>query len=164
MNASLTLRAVGMLLLSALCCSCSTPEERAEAAFAELQGMVQYIGRSLATVVDDASAEAAAPVLEEQAEDLRDALNTIDGLADDPDLPQEARRRLGERYHEPLRTLTDAALREVYRVGKRDFYHSDRLRNLARREFAHYSVKGVHPWPRAVLAGRQYRPKPPREQ
>ncbi len=56
----------------------------------------------------------------------------------------------------PLCVATDAALKEVHRLARHALYHSDGLNRLARREYAHYSSKGIHPWLRAVLAGREY--------
>ncbi len=152
------------LTLAALCCSCSSPEEKADAAFAELCAVVELVHAELAAITDAESAEAAVPVLEEQARALSDVLTRLDDLAEDPDLPQDARRRLGEQYHEPLRSKADAALREAQRIVVRHaLYQSKGLGRLARAEYAHYGNKNVHPWVRAVLAGREYRPKPARK-
>ncbi len=147
------------VLLAFLCCSCTTPEERADAAFAELTTVVEDIRGELAGITDAETARLALPALTGQAEALRDALSRIDELAEDPALPQEARRRVGERHHAPMRAAVDAALREGERLARRALYHCDGLNRLIRRESAHYSARGVHPWPRAVLAGREYRPR-----
>ncbi len=153
------------LALAALCCACTTPEEKADAAFAELCAVAEQVRAELAAITDAGSAEAALPVLEEQARALSDVLTRLDDLAEDPDLPQEARRRLGEQYHEPLHAVADAAMREAHRIVVRHaLYQSKGLGRLARAEYAHYGNKHAHPWPRAVLAGREYRPKPPKKQ
>ncbi len=147
------------VVLAALCCSCSTPEERADAAFSELTAGVEQVRAELAGIRDAQKAQLSLPALEELAEDLRETLARIDELAQDAALSPEARRRVGERHHEPLKTAVEAALAEVHRLARRALYHSDGLNRLARREYAHYSAKGLHPWPRAVLAGREYQGK-----
>ncbi len=149
------------VVLACLCCACSTPEERADAAFGELTAVVEQIRAELAGITDAETSRLALPALTEHAEALRDTLSCIDELAEDPALPQDARRRVSEQYHEPLRAAVDAALREGQRLARRALYHSDGLNRLLRRELAHYNTKGVHPWPYAVLAGRECRPKPP---
>ncbi len=161
MNALLLCRRSLPLALAALCCSCTTPEERAQAAFAELCTEVEELCLQLSGVVDAESADLAAPALEALADSLRDTLSRLDELAEDPELPQDARRRVGEQYHTPLRRAFDATMQQGERLGRRALFHSERLKRLARRELAHYSTRGVHPWPRAVLRGREYRPKPP---
>ncbi len=147
------------VVLALFCCACSTPEERADAAFAELTAKVQELQAELAGIGREASAEHALPQLEEQAEDLRGILKRIDELAIDPDMTPEARRRVGDAHHASLLAATEAAVEEAVRLGRREFCHSEGLRRLARHEYAHYSAKGVHPWARAVLKGREFKPR-----
>ncbi len=156
-------RACLPLALAALCCSCTTPEERADAAFGELCAVAEQLRAELAGISDEASAERALPILAEQADELRDILARLDKLAEDPELTREVRRRLGERYHAPLKTVVDAIVLQAHRLALREMYHSEGLTRLARMEYAHYSPRKVHPWVRAVLAGREYRPKLPRK-
>ncbi len=157
-------RGLVLAVLTLLCSSCISPEERACAAFAELCAQMEQLRVELAGMTDADSVQRALPALEAQAEELRELLSGIDELAEDPDLPQEARQRVGAQYHEPLRAAVEAALHELHRMGRHSLYHSAGLKRLARREYAHYSQRGVHPWPRAVFAGREYRPRPPRQQ
>ncbi len=147
------------VVLSLLCCACSTPEERADAAFAELTAMVQQLRAELAGIGSEAAAQQALPLLEEQAQELREILEQLDELALHPDMSPEARRRVGATHHAPLRAATDAAMEELVRLARHGLYHVEGLNRLARRELAHYSTKGVHPWPQAVCAGREYRVK-----
>ncbi len=147
-------------LLAALCCSCTSPEERAHSAFAELCLLAGQVQHELATVVDRESADRASARLAELAEELRDVLSRLDALAEDSDLTPELRRSIGQQYHAPLREAVHGALKESERVVMRHmFWQSKALERLARREYAHYGAKGVHPWPRAVYAGREYRAK-----
>ncbi len=154
-------RLVLPVALAALCCSCSTPEERADAAWGELIALAGQVRASLASVVDAESAEQAVPVLSGHAEALRDVLEQLDELGEDPDLPQEARRRLGKHYHAALKAEVEGALKEANRVVVRHrLYNCKGLERLARMQYAHYGTHGVHPWPRAVLSAREYRPQP----
>ncbi len=152
-------RCLLVLVLSCLCCACSTPEQRADAAFAELCERAAQVRAQLASVKDAESAQQSLEALEEQAEALRDVLTRLDELADDPALTPDARQRVGERHREPLREVTRSVLEEAVRLVRHGLYQCEGLNRLARREFAHYAGKRNHPWPRAVLSGREYRPR-----
>ncbi len=145
--------------MALLCCSCSTPEQRADAAFAELCELAGALRAELSAVVDAESAQHAVPALEERAEALREVLARIDELAADPDMTPDARHRVSERHREPLREVTHSVLEEAVRLVRHGLYQCEGLNRLTRREYAHYASKGNHPWPRAVLAGREYRPQ-----
>ncbi len=142
-----------LLALGALCCACTSPEEQATAAYTELCTQLHLLQGELSAVQDAASAEQTAPALRERADALRDVLERIDELAESDTLSPEARQRVSEQFHQPLGEAVDAAMQQVIRLGYRSLYHSRALQHLLRREHAHYSAKGVHPWPRAVIKG-----------
>ncbi len=153
------LRSCLPVVVALFCCACSTPEEKADAAFSELTAMVRCLRGELAAITNAEQAERALPQLEEQAEELRDILERIDELAIHPEMTPEARKRVGETHHAPLQAEVDAIVAELIRMGRRGMQLSENMKRLIRRETAHYGTRGVHPWPRAVLRGRVYRPK-----
>ncbi len=141
------------------CCSCATREERADAAFAELIAIVNRLSADLAMVTSESAAEDAAEVLTERCDELWEALAEVDKWGEDPKLPQEARRRIGEQHHRNLALAVEAALQQVSRLSHHRLYSSPRLEQLARHAYAQFRSTGKHPWPRAVLRGREYRPE-----
>ncbi len=148
-------------LAALVCCtSCASREERADAAFAELIAAIDSLTAQLALIDSEQAAEAAAEPLQDCLDDVWDALAEVDKYGEDPELPQEARRRIGEKYHEGLSRALGAALEQGGRLGARRLYRSPKLDQLSRHAYAHFSSTGRHPWPRAVLRGREYRPKP----
>ncbi len=148
--------------LAALVCatSCASREERADAAFAGLVTAIDALTAELARVDSETRAEEAAEGLEERCDELWECLEDVDKWGEDPELPQEARRSIGEKYHAELKRAVDSALAQAYRLAERRLYSSPRLEKLSRHAYARYRSTGKHPWPRAVFHGREYRPKP----
>ncbi len=154
------LRCAAPLALAALCCSCSTEEERADAAFAELCSLLVQVEAELGAVTDELSADTSVETLEAMGDRLYELLEELRERGDSPDMPQEARQRLGAKWHEPLRAAVDAAVGRAGRIVRHNLYFSKPMERLARREMARYSTaEKRYPWPAAVLRGREYRPK-----
>ncbi len=160
---SFPLPAVALVVTAAFACvSCASREEKADAAFADLVEAVDALRDGMASVTGAESAAGGADVLAAACDDFWDALDRIDELGEDPELPQDARARLGEKYHGPLTRSVEAAWGQGMRLYTHRFYRSKELDRLYRHQVTRYQAKGRHPWLRAVLAGREYKPAPPK--